>query len=74
MKIHAWLKDLHSLCRFMSIEVPGKVASNSELRRWIEQGSLIMNAERVMPDELLDFPLISVVLFPKSEKRKVTLL
>lgn len=74
MKSHAWLRELHAICQFMSVEVPGKVASGSELRRWIEQGSILINGERIKPDELLDFPMISVVMFPKSEKRRSTIL
>lgn len=74
MKIFDWFRDLHKVCQFQSIETPNKVASNSELRRWIEQKSLLINNEHCTPNELLDFPLISIVLFPKSEKKRITLL
>ncbi len=48
-------------------------ASNSEIRRWIEQGAVLFNHERMKPDEPIDFRIYSLVLFPKSAKR-VTLL
>jgi hypothetical protein len=67
-----WLRALHVLCAFQTREGArvGR-ASNSELRRWIENGAVIVNGERVSPTELMDFPVSSVVLFPK---RPVTLL
>ena len=50
-----------------------KPMSNSELRRCIEQKSVVFNGEGCDPNEVLDFPITSVVFFPKSEKRKTTL-
>lgn len=58
---------------FWSTENPKAPASNSELRRWINQKCLLINDEAVTVDEVLDFPLHSVILFPKSKKR-ITLL
>ena len=49
-------------------------ASNSELKRWIQNGALQINCERVNWDELIDFPIFSVVLFPKNDKQRTTLL
>lgn len=69
-----WLKELNKVTQFMSVEVPGKKATGSELQRWIEQGGILFNGERVSKNEEIDFPLISVVLFPKSPNRKITLL
>ena len=79
MTIFELLKDLNKICQFTSVETPTRDGvvqkpSNSELRRWIEQGSLLINNERCTPNEIIDFPLISVVLFPKSEKKRTTLL
>jgi len=53
----------------MSNEKPCTVASNSELRRWIKQGVVLFNTERVEIDEEIDFPIFSLVIFPKSKKR-----
>jgi hypothetical protein len=64
---NAWefLRGLHSVCHFQSRERVGE-ASNSELKRWIQSQSLVINGERVTPDELMDFHMFSVVLFPKN--------
>lgn len=50
-----------------------KAASNSTLRRWIEQGAIRFNGRIVKPNDVLDFPILSVVLFPKSESQYTTL-
>lgn len=49
-------------------------ASNSELKRWLINSSVIINGEVVKWDELIDFPIFSIVLFPKSEKQRITIL
>ena len=48
------------------------LASASELKRWLLNGSVWCNGEPVAWDEPMDFLLTSVVLFPKG--RRVTLL
>lgn len=50
-----------------------KPASKSAARRWIANGSVKINGESVTLDEIVDFPIFSIVVFPKSI-RKVTLL
>jgi tyrosyl-tRNA synthetase len=62
-----FLINLDSVCFFMSRERKGK-ASKSEFRRWIKNGSFLINGEKVAIDEILDFPIFSVVLFPKGKK------
>lgn len=66
----AWnfLKELHSVMHFQSREGAkrGK-ASSSELKRWIQNKAFILNGETVTPEELIDFPVFSVVLFPKNK-------
>ena len=67
--MNAWgfLRDLHSVCAFQTKE--GKRvgrASASELKRWIQNNALMINGETVKWDEEIDFPIISVVLFPKN--------
>ena len=49
-------------------------ASNSELKRWCQNGALHINGEAVKWDEPIDFPIFSIVLFPKNEKARVTIL
>jgi hypothetical protein len=48
------------------------VASKTELRRWFDAGNVQMNGERVEWGEPMDFPLISVVIFPNG--KRITLL
>jgi hypothetical protein len=43
-------------------------ASKSEVRRWLDAGAVLANGERLASDELVDFPLISVVLFPGGKR------
>lgn len=66
--MNAWefLRRLHEVCHFQTRE--GKKvgrASASELKRWIDNGALVINGERVASGEPMDFPMHSVVLFPK---------
>jgi hypothetical protein len=52
---------------FWSREGKG-VASNSEVRRWLENSAIRFNGKALKPKEMLDFPLHSVVLFPKGDR------
>lgn len=62
-----WLVLLSNQCGgLMSRERSGK-ASKSELKRWCERRSVIMNGESVEPRESLDFEITSLVLFPKGK-------
>ena len=47
-------------------------ASNSEVQRWCSTGQVVINGEKVAWNEELDFPIFSVVVFPKG--KRVTLL
>lgn len=57
----------------MSVERPCTAMSAAELKRHIQQGGVLFNGERVAPDEPIDFPVFSLVLFPKSQARRTTL-
>jgi hypothetical protein len=57
----------------MSVERPCTQMSAGELKRHIQQGAVLFNGERVTPDEPIDFPVFSLVLFPKSQARRTTL-
>lgn len=74
--MNAWkfLMSLNEVCHFQTKEgrKTGPV-SNSELKRWIQNNSLQINGEGVKWDEEIDFPIISVVLFPKNQKFRCTL-
>ncbi len=67
--MNAWqfLIDLHSVCHFQSREgkKAGK-ASNSELKRWLQNNAVICNGEPLLWDEEMDFKIYSFVLFPRN--------
>lgn len=68
--MNAWkfLISLHEVCKFQTRE--GKkvgLASNSELKRWIQNSVLRINGELVKWDEVIDFPIFSVTLFTKEK-------
>jgi hypothetical protein len=65
----AWefLIDLNEVCSFQTRE--GKKvgrASNSELKRWLQNKAVIINGNATSWNDELSFPLTSVVLFPKK--------
>lgn len=55
-------------------ERPAQPMSNGELRRLMQQGGVLVNGERIAPDERIDFPVFSLVFFPKSVKRRATII
>jgi 23S rRNA-/tRNA-specific pseudouridylate synthase len=65
--MNAWqfMLDLNQVCHFMSRERTGK-ASNSEIKRWLQNQAIRFNGEPVKWDEPIDFPVHSVVMFPKN--------
>ena len=65
-----WLRQFDHLP--MSVERPCTKASNAELKRWIRNGSVLFNGETVDVNEEIDFPIFSLVFFPKG-KRKTTM-
>ncbi len=62
----AWgfLRELNTVCHFMSRERTGK-ASNSELKRWCQNQAVSINGERVKFDQEISFPITEMHLFPK---------
>jgi hypothetical protein len=68
---HKAVDFLHKNFRLFSRERLA-FASKSELRRWCDAGSVHFNAEPVAWDELINFPISSVVIFPGA-KRQITL-
>lgn len=53
----------------MSAERPCTPMSNGELRRHLKQGGVLINGQTSSPEELLDFPVFSLVFFPKGARR-----
>ena len=72
MKFIEYLNNLRPAIP-MSMEKPCTLMSNSELRRVISQGGVLVNGEVLKFDEIIDFPVYSLVFFPKSKGRRTTL-
>ena len=68
----AWmyLRELNSVCQFHSKEREGKV-TNSELKRWLQNQSVLLNGRRIKWNEEVDFPVKELVLFPKKNKTTI---
>lgn len=73
MNILQWFNNLRPALP-MSMETPGKQLSNGELKRLMQQNGVLVNGERVTPDEPMDFPVFSIVFFPKSKTRRTTII
>jgi 16S rRNA U516 pseudouridylate synthase RsuA-like enzyme len=58
---------VHSF-RVFSREGKTQVASKSEVRRWVDAGAVRVNGERLDAAEQVDFPVISLVLFPSGKR------
>lgn len=69
-----YIMDLNEVCKFTSQERPPGPASKSELRRLLDQSALRINGKVVRTKDVIEFPITSVVLFPKSEKKRITIL
>lgn len=63
-----WLNSLRPAIP-MSAERPGTLMSNGELRRHISQGGVLINGERATAEEPIDYPVFSLVFFPKGARR-----
>ena len=65
----AWeyLRELNSVCRFHSRERTG-IATNSELKRWLQNQSVQLNNRRIKWNEEVDFPVNQLILFPKRKR------
>lgn len=60
---------------FWSTENPKQAASNSELGRWIKNSALHVNGKAVTIDTFIDMDeVVSVVLFPKNQKKRITII
>ena len=68
-----WLNSLRPAIP-MSVERPCELMSTSELRRHIQQGAVLINGERVAWGDLVKFPVVSLVFFPKSTIRRTTII
>ena len=70
-----FIDKLHQICNFQSTEglKCGK-ASKSNIRRWFEQKSVVINNSFPKWNEYIEYPITQLILFPNSNKRKITIL
>lgn len=58
----------------MSIEKPCTIPSKSEIKRWLNQSSVLINGSKPKAEEEVQFPITELVFFPKSKSRKTTVI
>jgi hypothetical protein len=68
------LLHINQHCQFMSIEVKSEKASNSEIKRWLNQGAIHVNSQAISATDPWPPMIRSLVMFPKSPKRRCTLI
>lgn len=56
-----------------STEKGCSAASKSEVRRWLDGGSVKINGKSIKANDNIPLPVTSLVFFPKSATRKTTL-
>lgn len=72
-----YLKEIRTFIPWYSVEQRGKKPekmSNSELMRILDAGNIHFNGEVVDKEEVIDFPVFSIVMFPTSEVLKNSVL
>lgn len=69
MNLLEFLLSLEHMVPF-STEKPCTRATNSEIRRWLDGGAVVINGERTKSwrDEM-QFPCTQLVFFPKAKRR-----
>lgn len=60
--------DFVAQFRIFSREGKIKPASKSEVGRWLKAGAVQVNGEPLEPFETVDFPVFSMVLFPRGKR------
>ena len=58
---------------FLPISVEGRIPfhrpSNSELKRWLEKGSVDINHVRPKPHDKIEFPICKLQFFPGAKRQ-----
>ena len=77
MNTLTWLNSLKPalpLSPNKNIDGSFKEMSNSDIRRACEQRSVLVNGEPIGVHEIIDFPVFSLVFFPKSPTKRTTII
>jgi hypothetical protein len=65
--------DVYNFHCFWSGERLGTTASHSEMRRWLKNHSIEINGSKPGPDDPVEFPITSFVLFPNKAQSRITI-
>lgn len=63
-----YMLHLHKDCAFWDY-AEGRPASNGAIRRMLDNKAVEINGRRMAPHDQVDFPIASLVLYPKSTRR-----
>lgn len=71
-----WLLKVHNFGsgRFWSVENRARSASNSEIRRWVNQSCFHVNGTSAGAEDQMPSLVSSAVLFPKNASKRVTII
>jgi len=64
-----YLRSLHEVCHFQTNGRGTGPASNSELGRWLNEKAVRINGKPIAAMDPVPYPIVSVVLFPKADRR-----
>jgi hypothetical protein len=69
-----WLRDKMGLIRHSKEGNLLDKPSNGELRRWLHKGAVRCNGKTLTTDDLVNWPITELVLFPKNDLQRVTII
>lgn len=71
---HQWVQLMSAATGgFYSKDRKTEKASNRELWRWLERGSVEINGVKPGPKEVISRPITSFVMFPGNDRARVTI-
>lgn len=64
------MNTINFIHQFKIFSREGKIkpASKSEIARWATAGNIIINNKQVGPNDDIEFPVTSCILFPKGKR------
>jgi len=48
--------------------------SKSEIKRWLQNQSVLINSKKPAPQDEIEFPIEQLIFFPKNEKSRCTMI
>lgn len=69
MKAIDYLKSLPRTYLPVNVERGIKVASNQDLKRWLEMGAICINGTTPKAQDEIEFPISELIFFPKGERK-----